>query len=140
MTNRCIANIIEGQDPLVLQPDATVQLACRRMCERSVGAVLVTDRAQHLIGIFTGRDAARMMGEGGDAGTARLDAAMTPHPVTIKPDSHAIDALRLMRDGGFRHLPVVVDGKLLGIVTRSDFEGLELDRIEVENALWERIC
>ena len=52
----------------------------------------------------------------------------------------AIDALRAMGDGGFRHLPVVAEGNLvIGIVSRGDFRGLELDRFETETALWERI-
>jgi CBS-domain-containing membrane protein len=55
------------------------------------------------------------------------------------PDSTAIDALRKMSDGGYRHLPIVADGKIIGIVSRSDFQSLELDRIETETELWERI-
>jgi len=44
-----------------------------------------------------------------------------------------------MSDGGYRHLPIVADGKIIGIVSRSDFQSLELDRIETETELWERI-
>jgi CBS domain. len=45
----------------------------------------------------------------------------------------------MMCDGGYRHLPVVVDGKVVGIVSRSDFKGLELDHFEDDQNLWERI-
>lgn len=140
MTNRYISDIVQNQDPLMMPPDASVAQACERMCERHVGAVLVADRAHHLLGIFTGRDAVRMLGKGGDATRTRLDAVMTAGPVTIGPDAHAIDALRLMSDGGFRHLPIVDQGEVTAIVARSDFEGLELDRFEEEKALWERIA
>ncbi|BAL22450.1 cyclic nucleotide-binding/CBS domain-containing protein [Azoarcus sp. KH32C] len=140
MTNRYISDIIRNQELLMLPPDASVRRACRRMCERHFGAVLVADRAHRLLGIFTGRDAVRLLGDQHNPDSARLDSVMTPAPVTIAPDAHAIDALRLMSDGGFRHLPVVADGKVVGLVARSDFEGLELDRFEEEKSLWERIC
>ena len=51
----------------------------------------------------------------------------------------AIDALRTMSDRGYRHLPVVADGKILGVISRGDFKGLELDRLEDETHLWECI-
>lgn len=140
MTNRFISDIVQDQDPLMLPPNASVKLACERMCDRHVGAVLVADRSHHLLGIFTGRDAVRMLGNEADAAHTKLDDVMTHKPVTIPPDAHAIDALRLMNDGGFRHLPVVRNGKVVAIVARADFEGLELDRFEEETSLWEHIA
>jgi CBS domain-containing protein len=140
MTNRNISFIVKDQDPLTLRPSDTVQTACRSMCERSVGAVLVTDARAHLKGIFTGRDAVQMIASGGDPAKVVLSDVMTTGPDTIAPDRNAIDALHMMCDGGYRHLPVVADGKVVGIVSRSDFKGLELDRFEDEQSLWERIC
>ena len=64
---------------------------------------------------------------------------MTSDPVTITPDSRAIDALRLMSNRGFRHLPVVDDGKIWGVVSRGDFKGMELDQLDEEHHLWECI-
>jgi CBS domain-containing protein len=64
---------------------------------------------------------------------------MTRRPATIRPRATAIDALRLMRDGGFRHVPVVEDGVLLGVVSRGDFRGLEHHRMDEETGMWERI-
>ena len=61
---------------------------------------------QRLSGIFTGRDAVRLLAKGKDAAATHLAKAMTPKPVTVAPDSRAIDALRAMSDGGFRHVPV----------------------------------
>ena len=51
----------------------------------------------------------------------------------------AIEALRLMQDGRYRHVPIVEDGKAVGIVSRFDFSGLEVDRLDEETVLWERI-
>ncbi len=59
--NRDMAEIIRNQKPLTLPPTATVQEACKHMHERKVGAVLVTNRKGELVGIFTGRDAVRVL-------------------------------------------------------------------------------
>ncbi len=139
MTNRKLAYIVKDQDPLMLAGKETMQNACRRMCERHVGAVLVTNDKRRLVGIFTGRDALRSLAEGKRPATTMLADVMTPNPDTIAPERTAIDALRAMSSGGYRHLPIVADGKILGIVSRGDFKGLELDRLEDETHLWERI-
>jgi predicted transcriptional regulator len=57
----------------------------------------------------------------------------------MPPGRTAIEALRLMRDGGFRHVPVVEDDVVIGVVSRGDFRGLECDRLDVETGIWERI-
>jgi CBS domain-containing protein len=139
MTNRKLAYIVKDQRPLVLALDDTVQNACRFMRERGAGSVLVIDDRQHLCGIFTGRDAVRLLAEGNDGIVTTLGQAMTPDPITITPDSRAIDALRKMSDGGFRHLPVVENAKIWGIVARSDFKGMEIDQLDEEEHLWECI-
>lgn len=137
--NREMSEIIRNQTPLTLPPSATVQEACRHMHQRRIGAVLVTDPACRLIGIFTGRDAVRVLAEGMDPVVATLDGVMTREPACMPPRSTAIEALRLMRDGGFRHVPVVEDGRVAGIVSRGDFRGLEQDRLDEETGIWERM-
>ncbi len=137
--NREMAEIIRNQKPLTLRPGATVQEACQHMHERKVGAVLVTNGKNELVGIFTGRDAVRVLAEGKDAKTTVLRQVMTKKPDCLPPRHTAIDALRLMRDGGFRHVPVVHEGLVVGIVSRGDFRGLEQDRLDEETGIWERM-
>ena len=139
MTNRKLAYIVKDQKPLVLDMYETVQHACQCMRGRNAGSVLVIDEQQCLRGIFTGRDAVRALAEGKDATVITLVQAMTPDPITTTPDSRAIDALRKMSDGGFRHLPVVENGRIWGIVARSDFKGMEIDQLDEEDHLWECI-
>ncbi len=139
MTNRGIGFIVKDQKPVTLDCDQTVQQACQRMWKRRVGAVLVTDNKGTLCGIFTGRDAVRALSEAKDPAVTPLAAVMSRDPKTIAPESTAIEALRLMSDCGFRHLPVVSNKKIIGIVSRGDFKGVELDRLEGETSLWERI-
>lgn len=141
MTNRTISFIVKDQDPLMLRPTDTVKHACECMYQRKVGAVLVVDGHKKLRGIFTGRDVVRVMASNPAGGDTALKDVMTQEPDTILAGSTAIEALRAMGDGGYRHLPVLdADGKVLGIVSRSDFKGLELDKFEDEVSLWERIC
>ena len=83
--------------------------------ERRAGSVLVTDENGRLGGIFTGRDAVcRVLAMGKDAARTKLVEVMTATLVTMPPDKTAIELLRMMRDGGFRPLPVVDSGKLIG--------------------------
>ena len=139
MTNRQMSEILRNQKPLTLPPEASVQEACRHMHARRVGAVLVTDAKGALQGIFTGRDAVRVLAGAKDPAATALRQVMTRDPVTLPPGRTAIEALRLMHDGGFRHVPVVQDGSVVGVVSRGDFRGLEQDRLDEETGLWERI-
>ena len=140
MAYRQMSDIVRNQKPVTLPPQASVQEACTHMRARHVGAVLVTDREDRLLGIFTGRDACcRVLAECRNAATTSLGDVMTPNPTTMAPGKNAVDALRLMQDGGFRHVPVVDQGKVVGIVSRGDFKGTEIDRLDEETGLWERI-
>jgi CBS domain-containing protein len=139
MSHRKLAYIVKDQEPLVLAVHETVQRACQCMKERRAGSVLVVDERQRLRGIFTGRDAVRTLAEGKDSAATILAHVMTPNPITIAPSSLAIDALRKMNDGGFRHLPVVEDDRIWGVVSRGDFKGIELDQLDDEEHLWECI-
>ena len=137
MTNRKLADVIKVRPALVLPERETVQQACRRMWERCVGSALVVDDQKRLTGIFTDRDAVRTLAEGKNAEVTTLAQAMTPNPITITPDSRAIDALREMGNRGFRHLPVVESGRIWGVVSRGDFKGMEIDQLDEEDHLWE---
>src|SRR5205823_4954044 len=129
-----------NQDPVTLPPNATVREACQSMRDRRVGAVLVTEDDHSLVGIFTGRDPVhRVLAEGKNAAHTTLAEVMTREPDTIPSGKIAIEALRLMEDGRYRHLPIVDDDGVVGIVSRFDFSGMELDRLDEETGLWERI-
>lgn len=140
VTMRKLSDVTLDQNPLVLKSSTPVIEACRRMGDRHAGSVAVVDEAGRLVGIFTGRDAvSRVLAEGRDAATTQLAAVMTRDPATLSPEQTALDALRLMWDGGFRHLPMVKDGRVLGVVSRGDFNGVEFDTHERERDLWEHM-
>ena len=138
MTNRKLAEIVRRQNPVTLPSNATVQEACRLMHKHHIGAMLVTEDGGSLVGVFTGRDAVgRVVAEARDPTTTTLRDVMTPRPDTIAPHALAVHALRAMHDGGYRHLPVVEGGRIIGIVSHGDFAGLEHARLDEETGYWE---
>jgi CBS domain-containing protein len=139
MTDRRMDEIIRNQRPVTMPATASVLDACEEMHKGQIGAVLVTNPEGGLAGIFTGRDLIRIVADGNSPSEITLGSAMTSDPHTMLPGNTAIDALRVMRDGGFRHIPIVDGGKIIGIVSRGDFRGLERDRLDVETGYWETI-
>jgi len=138
---RKMSDLVRNQRPLALSPAATVMEAAQQMRERRVGAVLITEGNARLVGIFTGRDAVeRVLAEGKDPAATTLAEVMTRDPKTLTPRHNAIEALRLMQDTRCRHLPIVHEGDLIGIVSHGDFRGIEHDRLDEETGLWERIA
>src|SRR5690606_33914801 len=112
----------------------------RRRRDRRVGAVLVTDAEGRLLGNCTGRHAVtRVLADNHPAVPTTLETAMTRLADSSGPATTAIEALRRMQDGGYRHLPIVDGGRVVGIVSRGDFRGLEKDRLDEETGLWERL-
>lgn len=137
MPQRTMGEIVRDQDPLILGPDATVSEACAAMYRRRVGAVLVADADRHLKGIFTGRDAVRLLAEGLDAKATPVASVMTRDPTTLGRKATAMDALLLLNDCGFRHVPIVDQGQVVGIVSRYDFRAKEQARLDDESGFME---
>jgi CBS domain-containing protein len=102
-----------------IEPTTTVAEAATVMGERRIGSALVME-SDRLIGIFTERDIVRALGEHFDAAGHPVSDWMTPDPVTVSPSTSAQDALRLMLEGNFRHLPVEDGGRVSGIVSMRD--------------------
>lgn len=140
MKDRPLIEVAPHRETVCLPPDATVQQACARMRETQISAVVVTDVEGHLLGIFTGRDAiCRILADGLDPVATTLGAVMTTKVEALGPRDRAIDALHLMHDGGFRHVPVIEGGRVRALVLRSDFRALERAQIEVEDEIFATI-
>ena len=126
MTDRIIKKIIEGQEIVTATADTTVSDAASLMRDKHIGAVIVVENGK-LAGIFTERDALfRVIAQGLDPGTTDIGSVMTPNPQTIHPDRPVGHALHMMFEGGFRHVPVVEDGRPIGMVSSRDALGPEL--------------
>ena len=139
MAIRKIKDMIRRDEIYHLAQQDTVRAAADLMKARKCGSVLIT-AGDALVGIFTERDVVfRVVAEGRDPAKTRLGEVMTANPMTVGPQEPAISALRLMEDSGFRHLPVVDDGRILGVVSRRDFAGEDKARLEDERRIWEKV-
>ena len=105
-----------------VHPSTTVGEAVALMAQHRVGSMLVMEGAR-LHGIFTERDTVRAISQSHDAPSHAVSSWMTPDPMTVGPDEAVEDALKTMLDRGFRHLPVVKDGEVIGIVSIRDLAG-----------------
>lgn len=132
MTERTVRQIIDGQEPVTAPAGTTVSDAARLMKQRKVGALMVVDNDK-LVGVFTERDGLfRVLAEGLDGGATPLSKVMTGNPQTIGPNSGFTQALQMMHEGCYRHLPVVEDGRVIGIVSVRDALGPELEAFVYE--------
>ena len=136
MPVRSLRSLVEGKTPITVTKTVTVVEAARTMKRHNIGALLVVD-GSHLCGIFTERDALfRVLAEGRDPATTTLSQVMTAQPQTVHPDKPFLHALRIMHVGRFRHLPVVEDGRPLGMVSARD--ALDDDLYELRTNLAQR--
>jgi CBS domain-containing protein len=115
-----VPDIVNQQKIELLSASTTVRVAARNMADRHIGAILV-GQGRRLQGIFTERDVlTRVVARGLDPDTTTLATVMTPDPDTVGPDDLALEVLERLRASGYRHLPVVDDGKVVGIVSIRD--------------------
>jgi len=111
-----VKSLLEPKKLVLLSPDTVVADAAKRMAAKNTGAALVMED-DVLIGIFTERDALfRVLAKGLDAQATPLRQVMTPKPATLAPQTSYGHALLLMHERGFRHVPVVEGGRVLGII------------------------
>jgi CBS domain-containing protein len=130
-----VAKILKAKGSYVetVRPDTNVQEVVERLAKRRIGAVLVTGRAGEVLGIVSERDIVFAMGSaGGIALQRRAEEIMTANPVTCTPDDRVEDLMETMTRGRFRHLPVVRDGVLLGIVSIGDVVKRRIEDSETE--------
>ena len=132
MFDRPVRDVMEKSKALALSPDTTVRKAAELMVQKKTGAAMVVDQ-ESLVGIFTERDALfRVIACGLDPGTTRLVDVMTAKPQTVEPGASYGYALVMMQENGFRHAPVVENGKPIGIVSSRSAMDPELEEFVSE--------
>ncbi len=123
---------MERRKLLKAAPETLVSKAAKLMAAKNVGAVLVVE-ANCLVGIVSERDIAfRVVALGLDPQATRLADVMTRAPHTVDPDKPFGYALLVMQENGFRHLPVVQDGKVIGIVSSRSAMDPDLEEFVFE--------
>lgn len=129
-----IADIISTRSGEVISAtvDEKVRDVAARLAERRIGAVPVID-GDRLVGIFSERDVIYGLARDGEALLDRpISEAMTVEVVTVDPETRILTAISLMTRRRIRHLPVVVDGRMEGIVSIGDLVKSRIDAIEAE--------
>ena len=119
---RTVAHLIasKGSDVWSVRPDATVYVALETMAERNVGALVVVDGGR-LVGILSERDYSRkviLLSRG--SRETRVDEIMTPDPITVSTTTSIGECMQLMTDNRFRHLPIVENDEIIGVVSIGD--------------------
>lgn len=107
------------RDPVTVAPEDTIGEAAQKMVDQGIGSAVVSDFGQ-LVGILTERDLLRAVAARTHSSEARVREWMTPDPITGSPDTGAAEAAEIMLERGFRHLPVVENGRPIGIVSVRD--------------------
>jgi CBS domain-containing protein len=123
----------KGSDVVTIQPDATIAAAAKLLRAKRIGAVVVTDAAGALCGIISERDLARGLADHGAALLEmRVSQLMTAEVKTCAPGDALEKLMKQMTEGRFRHLPVIRDGEMIGIISIGDVVKHRLRELETE--------
>lgn len=141
MMHRNVGDLVNNRRVVSLPADASVREAAAHMKASHVASVVVTEASdEHLEGIFTERDLAeRVVADGLDPEKTRLADVMTPCPITVGLETSVRDALRQMFGNNLRHLPIMHDGKVVGVISMRDFMGDELAVLDREKEIMESL-
>ncbi|MGH3442953.1 MAG: CBS domain-containing protein [Nitriliruptorales bacterium] len=108
------------EDVLTTSAEVSVAAAAKAMTDREIGSACVVDEGGRLVGIITERDVLRAAASGRDLNDETVTDWMTADPITVTADEVPSEVANTMRERGFRHLPVVEDEQLVGIVSLRD--------------------
>ena len=118
-----VRNILQGKGNVVFSvaPTVTVYKAIEVMSQKNIGGLMITDERGRLLGIFTERDyARRLILKGKSSKDTLIGDIMTQNPVTVSSDNSIEDCMKTITSRFIRHLPVVDDGEVVGLISISD--------------------
>ena len=120
MQSKIIPGIVKNQNVKAIGKGISVQKAAAEMANSKIACLLVVEDNK-LVGIFSERDiTAKVVALGLDPNQISVGSVMTPNPDVIGPDNTAKEALAMMQSRGYRHLPIVSNDKILGILSIRD--------------------
>lgn len=134
-SNTSVAQVLaqKGKDIFSVRPQTALEDVVEMLRAKRIGAVLVRDADGSLAGILSERDIVRKLSDiGKDAMTLTAEDAMTRYVQTCDAQDHLLTVLRVMTEGRFRHMPVLEDGRLVGVVTIGDVVSHRLKELEHE--------
>lgn len=123
----------KGNEVATSSPDAPLMAVIEQLSERNIGAIVVTDAASTVVGIISERDVVRAMARNGASVVDQpVSSFMTSSVITCVAEDSTHDLMTKMTTGRFRHLPVVADGKLDGIVSIGDVVKARINEVQRE--------
>ncbi|WP_413204238.1 cyclic nucleotide-binding/CBS domain-containing protein [Rhodospirillum sp. A1_3_36] len=129
MQRKLVPDVVRDQRIHAVTPDVAVRSVARIMAENTVAAVVVVEGGT-LKGIITERDiTARLVARERDPDSTTAGDIMTPDPDTLGPDDSAEEALRMMRERNYRHLPVTDKGTVVGMISVRDLYAVVTDQL-----------
>jgi CBS domain-containing protein len=132
MPDRPVRELIQHGHVIAVPPSASVREAAQQMSEHRCGSVLVC-AGEELLGILTERDVLnRVVAQCRDPETTKVTEVMTARPDVIAADLPIKDAIRMMDEFGYRHLPVTEAGKVVAVLSMRDLPFTELSRMAKE--------
>ena len=132
-----VARILDekGRDVFTTQPHRTLKEVIGLLAEKGVGAVVVSDASLSVLGIVSERDVVRVLAnQGASALDDPVSRYMTPKVITATRDDTIDHVMQTMTSGRFRHVPVVEDGRLIGIISIGDVVKHRLHQMECDSA------
>lgn len=130
-----VADVIRGKGSAVvtLTPDTDVRTLLNTLAEHKIGAVVVSVDGASIDGIVSERDVVRALAERGAAiVTEPVHSIMTPDVTTCDMDTHIDELMTMMTEGRFRHLPILVEGRLGGVISIGDIVKYRVGELEEE--------
>ncbi len=124
-----VKHLLQGKGNAIysIAPEAPVLEAIKHMAEHRIGALLVM-RGEQLVGVMSERDYARkVILQGRSSSQTAVSDIMSGTPLTVSPDTDVFDCMRLCTDSRIRHLPVVQDGKVVGVISIGDLVKAVID-------------
>jgi CBS domain-containing protein len=123
----------KGRDVATVRPDLTLHKLAQLLTDRRIGAAVVTDAQGRMVGIVSERDLMRAVAREGERALGLpVSEVMTREVRTCRPEDTVEHLMGMMTSGRMRHLPVVVDGKLEGIVSVGDVVKNRIQESELE--------
>ncbi|GJD97229.1 CBS domain-containing protein [Methylobacterium iners] len=124
----------KGRSVVTIEPGRSLDEAVHLLAEKSIGAVVVSDGSGAVLGILSERDIMRALAH---KGAAALDAPVSAHMTTAvtscERSASVEEVMHLMTDGRFRHVPVIEDGRLAGLVSIGDVVKRRIAAVEAEH-------
>ncbi|WP_420002961.1 CBS domain-containing protein [Arenibacterium sp. LLYu02] len=138
MLVKSILNSKDVAEVITISPEASIADAAKLLSEHGIGTVVVSSDKKTALGILSERDIVRQLAKVGSVCMEhKVEDYMTKKLVTCVQDSNVEDALKKMTEGRFRHMPVVEDGVLVGIISLGDVVKAQLTEVAMEKTALE---